>query len=182
MRSGAGNLATLAMLFGCLKGSTAARSARLWLAILAWLPGALGAAEGSLAVARDFARDGRDLSAKKLPMLVLYSQADCPWCERARREYLVPMQRDAAYRDRVVLRQIDIDSDAPLTDFAGHPTTHREFGKAERARVAPTVMIYGPGGERLSDPIVGFRIPDFYGAYLERAIDEGLATVRRSAK
>ncbi|MCK7492156.1 MAG: thioredoxin family protein [Comamonadaceae bacterium] len=108
-------------------------------------------------------------------MLVLYSQADCPWCERARREYLVPMQRDAAYRDRVVLRQIDIDSDTPLTDFAGRPTTHREFGKAERARVAPTVMIYGPGGERLSDPIVGFRIPDFYGAYLERAIDEGLA-------
>lgn len=183
MRSGADDLATFAMFFEYRKRATAARSPRLWLAILAWLPGALCAAEGAaLLPARDLARDGRDMNARKLPMMVLYSQANCAWCERARREYLIPMQRDPAYRDKVVLRQIDIDSDAPLTDFSGQATTHRAFGKAQNARVAPTILVYGPTGERLSEPIVGFRIPDFYGAYLERSIDEGLAMLHRSEK
>lgn len=159
-----------------------ARSARRLVAILAWLPAALGAAEGGLATAQDLARDARDLRARKLPLLVLYSQSDCQWCERARREYLLPMQKDAAYRDRVLLRQIDLDSDAALTDFAGRRTTHREFAKGEHARVTPTVAFYGPDGARLSEPIVGMRIPDFYGAYLERAIDEGLAKLRPAAR
>jgi thioredoxin-related protein len=155
-----------------------ATTARRLAAILAWLPAALSAAPGSLTPAQDLVRDARELRARKLPLLVLYSQSDCQWCERARREYLVPMQNDGAYRDRVLLRQIDLDSDAALTDFAGRRTTHREFAKGERARVTPTVAFYGPDGERLSEPIVGLRIPDFYQAYLDRAIDEGGARLR----
>lgn len=156
----------------------AASSARRLAAILAWLPVALAAAPGTLTPAQDLVRDARELRARKLPLLVLYSQSDCQWCEKARREYLVPMQNDGAYRDRVLLRQVDLDSDAALTDFAGRRTTHREFAKGERARVTPTVAFYGPDGERLSEPIVGLRIPDFYQAYLDRAIDEGVARLR----
>lgn len=162
-----------------------ARSARRVAAILAWLPLALGAAQGAIAAdheglppARDLARDGQELRAGRLPLLVLYSQRDCKWCDKARRDYLLPIHKDPAYRSRVLLRQIDLDSDAPLVDFAGRRTTHSEYAKTERTRVTPTVAIYGPDGERLSEAIVGLRIADFYGAYLERAIDEGLAKLK----
>jgi thioredoxin-related protein len=166
-----------------------AHLARQVLGILAWLPlalwtaqGALGADHDSLAPARDLARDGRELRARRLPLLVLYSQKSCSWCDKARREYLLPMQKDAAYRDRLMLRQIDLDSDVPLTDFTGRRTTHSEFARAERARLTPTIAFYGPEGERLSEPIVGLRIADFYGAYLERGIDESLAKLRPGAR
>lgn len=154
-------------------------AAAAWLAILAWVPCALAAAEGGVERAADLARDARAMRAGRYPMLVLYSQHDCAWCERARREYLAPMARDPARRGKLVIRQIDIDSHDALTDFRGAATTHGEFAGAEKARVTPTVIVYGPDGARLSDPIVGFRIPDFYGSYLERAVEDGLAGLRR---
>jgi thioredoxin-related protein len=119
------------------------------------------------------------MRARRLPMLVLYSQTDCSWCTRARREFLLPMQRNAGNRERVVLRQVDIDSDSPLTDFAGHGTTHRRFAQSEHANTTPTVVFYGADGTRLAEAIVGFHIPDFYGAYLDRALDASLTRLRQ---
>jgi len=89
------------------------------------------------------------------------------------------MTIDPAYANRVLLRQIDLDSDAPLKDFAGHATTHRAYAKTQNARLTPTLMFYGPDGKQLAEPIVGFRLADFYGEYIERGIDEGLAVLRR---
>lgn len=146
------------------------------LAILAWLPVAAAAAD--VPPAQDLARDAQQLATMRIPMLILYSQADCRWCERVRREYLGPMQRDPSYRARVVLRQIDLDAPTALVDFAGRATTHIEFARAEGARVTPTVQLYGPKGERLGEAIVGFRIPDFYAAYIDAAIDQATAKLR----
>ena len=36
---------------------------------------------------------------RALPLLVLYSQAECQWCERARREYLVPTSQELLAED-----------------------------------------------------------------------------------
>lgn len=129
-------------------------------------------------MAQDLAADAQRLRERRIPLLVLYSQADCAWCERARREFLVPLANDPASADRVLLRQIDLDRDAPLDDFAGRTTTHRAFAKAQHARFTPTLMFYGPDGRQLSEPIVGFRLADFYGEYIERGIDEGIALLR----
>lgn len=144
--------------------------------ILSWLPPALGAAPG-IAPARDLAADARDMRARGSVMLVLYSQADCRWCERARHEVLIPLQNDPASRGRVVLREIALDADHPLADFAGRPATHRSFAISERARFTPTLIVYGPDGARVAEPIVGFRTADFYAEYVNRAIEEGLARI-----
>ena len=44
--------------------------------------------------ARDLAADARLAAARKIPLLLLFSEAGCPWCERARQEFLLPMQRN----------------------------------------------------------------------------------------
>ena len=150
-----------------------------WVAlILTCLPAASGAAEEGIAQARDLAADGRDMRSRGIVMLVLYSQADCPWCERARREVLLPLARDPAARRRVVLREIALDAGPPLSDYAGQPTRHRRFAAAEAARFAPTLVVYGPDGRKLADPIVGFRLADFYAEYVNRAIEAGLAQLK----
>lgn len=144
--------------------------------ILACVPIALSAAQPGLPAAGDLARDAAAMRAARMPMVVLYSQAGCSYCDEAR-TYLVPMAHDPANAPRVLFRQIDIDSDAPLTDFAGQRTTHRRLARALGAKFTPTVAVLDAEGRTLGEPILGMRLADFYGQYIENAIDEARTTL-----
>lgn len=143
-----------------------------WLAaILAWVPTLLFASE-SLTRPADLKQEAVQMRASQVPMLVLFSQANCSYCEKARSQFIAPMAQDPAWRDRAVYRQIDLDSDDPLVGFDGRTQTHRSFAKAAGVFVTPTVMVFGPDGRSLATPIVGVTLPDFYGQYLEQAVDQ----------
>ncbi|MDD2875458.1 MAG: hypothetical protein PHG21_17700 [Azoarcus sp.] len=150
--------------------------ARSLLAILACVPMTLSAAQG-LPAAENLAQDASRMRAGALPMVVLYSQAGCTWCEEARR-YLVPMSTAAETRNHALYRQVDIDSDAGLIDFGGARTTHRAFARDRKVRLTPTVEVYGPDGARIGDAIVGMRLPDFYGQYLSNAVEAARSTLK----
>jgi hypothetical protein len=135
-------------------------------AILAWPP--LAAA---LPPAQDLAADARQMREQKLPMLVLYSRDGCGWCERARVHYLDPMARDPATAGRVLIRQIDVDRRTAIADFSGKAGTHKDFARGRQIRLTPTIELLGPDGETLAEAIVGVRLPDFYGTYIDRAVD-----------
>lgn len=135
--------------------------------ILACMPFALAAAAG-LPEPTDLRSEAPRMAREGLPMVVLFSQSECHWCEEAR-TYLVPMAQGEGSA-KALFRQINLDSDAALADFAGHGTTQRAFARAEGVRFAPTVAVYGAGGEQLVEPIVGMRLADFYGQYVDQAI------------
>lgn len=137
-------------------------------------------ASATLPAPRDLAREARN-GGNPLPLLILFSRSDCPWCDQARRGWLLPMHTEAEWRARVVVRELDLDSDASVTDFSGQATTQRTFARAQGVRVTPTVMVFGADGQRLAEPIVGLRIADFYGAYLERAVEEAAIKLGRRA-
>jgi thioredoxin-related protein len=147
------------------------------LCILAWLlpPTAPMAAEhaAALQLAADFAADAREARALNAPVMVLFSQSWCPWCERVRREYLSPMQRDPAYRSRVLIREVDADAGTALVDFSGAATTQREYASRFKVSRVPVIVLLGPDGALLTEPMVGMALPDFYQAYLDEAIDNG---------
>ncbi len=152
------------------------------LALALMLPFTIWAASGSpvaaakiLPPALDLPSDAKDVSASRRPLLVLFSETGCLWCERARREVLLPMQSNPGYQSRVLFRQIDIDKETPLTGFDGKPTSHRAFARALKVSRFPTIMLLGPNGEALAEPLIGFGIADFYGAYLDRRIDDARA-------
>jgi thioredoxin-related protein len=147
--------------------------------ILACVPIALSAAQPSLPKATDLALDGAAMRTAKMPMVVLYSQANCSYCDQAR-TYLVPMANDPANAQRALFRQIDIDSDTALTDFAGRASTHRTLAKRLDARFTPTVSVLDSEGRALGEPIIGMRLADFYGQYVENAIDEARAALTGS--
>ena len=77
-----------------------------------------------------------------------------------------------------LVRELHIDRDTPLIDFAGRRTSSADFARRLQVRLVPTVMFHGPAGEPLAEAIVGFRLADFYGAYLERAIEESRARLK----
>lgn len=126
----------------------------------------------TLSEASDLAADARIAARRGVPLVIMYSREDCSWCAKVRREHLVPLARDPA--TPALLRELHIDRATPLLDFAGRRTTSADFAKALQVSLTPTVMFHGPGGEALAEAIVGFRLADFYGAYLERAIEDSI--------
>ena len=154
------------------RSATLLRKTALILACAATLPAAAG---GALPAATDLAQDGERMRREATPMAVLYSQNACSWCDRAR-SHLVPMSQapDAG----ALFRQIDIDRATPLVDFAGTHSTHERFAAAENIRFVPMLVLYGPSGERLAEPVVGMGIADFYAEYVSRAITEARARMR----
>lgn len=143
--------------------------------ILAWLTMAAAAA-GPLAPAADLAADAAVLRQKRLPMLVLFSRHDCPWCEKVRRLHLEPLAGDG--RTQALLREVDVEAATPLVDFDGRRTSHQAFAAGRKARFTPTVMFLGPDGQALADAIVGYPSPDFYGGLIDNALDKSRARLR----
>jgi len=132
--------------------------------------------------AHDLAADARLAAKRKIPLLLLFSEAGCPWCERARQGYLLPMQRNPEYRAKVIMREVEIGKSAALVDFAGNKTTQAEFSRRNRISMMPTVQLFGPRGEPLGEPLVGFGSEDYYGYFLDQRIDAALAQLRDNLK
>jgi thioredoxin-related protein len=131
-----------------------------------------------MVTARDLAADARLAAQKKVVLLVLFSEAGCPWCERTRQEFLLPMQRNPEYDAKVMMREIGTDSSTALVDFAGNRITQAEFARRLRVSMVPTVMLFGPHGETLAEPLIGYRGADYYGYFLDQRIDAALAQLR----
>jgi hypothetical protein len=89
-----------------------------------------------------------------------------------RRDYLKPLTNNPRYRNQLLVRQINQDSDAELINFRGEKSTHSGVAASEKIKLVPVVAFYGPNGKKLADPIVGARIADFYQSYLEAAIEQ----------
>lgn len=151
-----------------------------WALILAWaltLSGAASAANG-LVQAKNFQADARTAAQRQVPILVVFTSPTCTYCDRVKREYLVPMHKDPGYRSRVVIREVTVNSATPLTGFDGKPTTEGALAAAHKVFMVPTVMVFDTHGTAASEAIVGLLIADYYFGYLEAAIDEGVRKVR----
>jgi hypothetical protein len=132
----------------------------------------------ALPVAVDFAADGVTSRARRVPILILFDRVDCPYCERALREHLVPMSLEAPWREDALFRQVEVDADLPVGGFDRLPTTHRALASRYGAKLTPTVIVVDADGALLSDPVVGLLTADFYGAYLGDALRTGLKRMR----
>jgi thioredoxin-related protein len=136
------------------------------------------AAQDSVAYADDLAAIAADAAARRVPLMIVFTESTCPWCTRAKRDYLVPLQTRGPLADKVIVREVDVSTDRRLRGFGGEETTHREFGRLHQVSRVPTVMIMDPRGDALAQPIVGLLSEDFYRLYLEQAIEEGLYKLR----
>ena len=131
--------------------------------------------------AKDFTVDAKESHAKQKPILVLFMSHSCPYCEIVLKRFLLPMQRDPAFKDRVILRQIETSSRDTLIDFDGKQTTHSAFSAKHKVWGVPHVQLFDSHGQVLTS-IVGLLTVDFYYAYLENAIDESQAKIKANSK
>lgn len=127
--------------------------------------------------AKDLAADARASTKGRLPILLFFDREDCPFCERALREYLVPFAREE-WKGRALFRQIAIDRSLPVRDFDGTVTTHKAIAARYGIVFSPTVLVTDGRGKPLAEPIVGLTTIDFYGAYVQNALATGVRKLR----
>lgn len=149
--------------------------------ILAWAPAPASASEG-VPYARNLAKDAEAARAIQGPVLIVFVGDHCPYCETVLNEFLVPMSRNPDYQDKVVMRRVETGSFRELRDFAGMKLSHRTFAGRHGAYMVPTVMLFSPSGQALAKPLVGITSVDYYGYYLDEAIDQAVDKVRQAGR
>ncbi|MEO7761922.1 MAG: thioredoxin fold domain-containing protein [Casimicrobiaceae bacterium] len=137
------------------------------------LQSALGAS--GLPGAANLAADALTVRQQRVPIVLFFNRDGCPYCERALREYMTPMQRDPDYASRAIFRQVEIDKRIPLTDFGGRAITHRELASRFKVTLTPTIWFVDGDGNALVPPIVGLPTLDFFQSYLDQSIADAQA-------
>ena len=140
------------------------------------------ARESSLVVASDLRAEASMAAAQGKAYVVLFSETGCPWCERARREFLLPMQEDPQFQGKAVFRQVNVDSDAALKDFDGRASTQHRFAVSQGVRLYPTVMLYTPEGKEAAARLRGYTSSVYYGSSIEQRIEMARAKTARPEK
>jgi hypothetical protein len=151
--------------------------------LLVWIVACASAAPATAQLQRadDLAQLAAEARSRRIPVLVAFMQQSCPYCAVARRDYLAPLQQDPQWRDRVLIREIDVDRDTPLRDFSGAATTHRAFARRHNLRRVPTLIVFDADGVAATQPLTGLLIEDYYRLYIEQSIEAGLARMRGAA-
>lgn len=148
------------------------------LGILAWAF-ATARAEDELPYARNLQQDARQAQDKNGVVLVAFVGSNCSYCETVLNEFLGPMTRNPDYQSKLVMRRVETTSFLNVRDFSGQPASHRDFAGRNGVRMVPTVMLFDTKGRILAKPLVGLTTVDYYGMYLDEAIDTALGKIRR---
>jgi len=143
-------------------------------------PAATARAADGLRIADDLQATLKLAREQRAPLLLAFMLTTCPYCATARRDYLLPMQASEQWRSRVIMREVVLDSSRPLRDFAGASVTPREFALRYGIRSVPTVIVFDGTGAPATQPLVGLSSSDFYGLYLEQAVEAGLLKIRQA--
>ncbi len=131
-----------------------------------------------LPIVSDLEAAAKNARGQSAPVLVAFTLKRCPYCNTARREYWAPMNGAEPWRGKVVMVELELDGAPALRDFDGKTTTAREFAKQYGIRSVPTVIVFDTQGVPAAAPVIGLASGDFYGAYLEQAIEAGLTKMR----
>ncbi len=126
----------------------------------------------------DLARDGELARQRNVPMLVMFSMDNCPYCNIVEDEFLRPMLISGDYEDKVLIRMIKVDSYDTLTDFNGESIEADDIANRYSAFLTPTVVFVDSRGNELAERLVGLTTVDFYGGDLDDRIDLALSHIR----
>ena len=132
-----------------------------------------------IAFASDLQKDGYVANQKHIPILVIFTSPDCHYCERVMNNFLIPMQRNPEYARKVIMRRVEINNSSKLIGFDGTVTTQKGYAATQKIRLTPTIVVYTPSGTPAAEPLVGLGPEEYYGSYLDGAIDAGLVQTNR---
>ena len=133
---------------------------------------------GAVHIASDLQQDASTSRQANLPILLIYTAKYCHYCDEVKAGVFNPIAADPAYRERLVLREVRIDSNRRLVGFKGNVTSHRSFATDRGITIVPTLEFLDGSGLQVSGPLVGVSIPDYYSAYVDNGIEQAIQNLR----
>ena len=123
---------------------------------------------------RNLQTDAQTSQQQQLPIVVLFSASYCGFCSIVKDDFLRPMLISGEYTNKAMIRVIEIDSSDDLMDLNGQAISAEAFADRHNISLTPTLAFFDAQGNELAPRMVGVTTVDFYGGYLDQAIDTSL--------
>lgn len=115
-------------------------------------------------------QDGRLAAERGVPLLLMVSAEECPYCKVMEADYLVPLLRNRAYDSQVLIRKIHLDSFDEITDFDGRKAVPSDISQRYGVWVTPTLLFLNSSGEEVQKRMVGLGVRDFVSDFIDQSI------------
>jgi len=109
---------------------------------------------------------------KNLPLLILFSLSHCPYCKQIKENFLIPMIISGDYKNKVIIREMNIEENPDIVSFSGANKSAYFFAKDMRVSLFPTMAFIDYQGCQLTKSIKGINTPSLFGGRIDDAIDE----------
>ena len=87
----------------------------------------------------------------KKGVLLMFQQADCPYCHRMRTTVLNQKRVQDYYRENFLIFHVDIEGDIEIIDFNGQQLLEKDFAfRKNRVRATPVFAFYDLNGKRVA--------------------------------
>lgn len=139
------------------------------------------AQEIQLQTVTDLESLGEQAQDQELPILIMFSQEECPYCTIMEENYLRPMLLSGQYKDKVIIRKVKIDDYKTLTDFNGKRIEPEDLPSRYRAWVTPTLIFINGQGKEIAPKLVGIGTEGFFAGDIDTAIEAALTHLRSVA-
>ena len=125
----------------------------------------------------DLREEARIAREGNLVLVLEFSSEYCGYCRKLENLFLLPMQRNAEYDDKILIRSISLDAYETVTDFEGSFMSTREFAAKYRVSLTPTLLFLNSDGVEVSEKLVGIWSEDFFGGFIDNRIEEARANI-----
>lgn len=102
-------------------------------------------------------------------IVLMVSQDHCAFCVSVKEDFLKPLIKT---QNAPPVRVINLSAGQPIIDFKGQARNADSLARELGGRFTPTLLFVNGLGETMSKKIVGLNTPEYYGFYIDKAIEE----------
>lgn len=105
-------------------------------------------------------------------IVLLFSQPECGFCDQVRNDFLLPLTHQQ--RPELAIRELKVPGFGAVRSADGQLLEPAAFARRYGIRFYPSVLMLDRRGQALTEPLIGISSADFYGYYLDQAIEQAL--------
>jgi thioredoxin-related protein len=130
---------------------------------------------------KNFFADGQLSKDQKIPILVMFSEPYCPYCELVKREVLNSMSELEEYKKKVIIRHIFYSSLTDIKNFQDENSNQSKFAFKYGAKFFPTLMLLDGDGNILEKK-VGVVLIENYWTELDELIQSATQMIQNTTQ
>ncbi|MCW8890408.1 MAG: thioredoxin fold domain-containing protein [Sedimenticola sp.] len=121
--------------------------------------------------------DGQTARQKGKAIMLLVSQEHCGFCVQIKQEVIGPMIRSGSYDERLMIRELFLDTGSDVVDFKGQRRESHAFSYDYKVFLTPTLLFLDADGKELAEKMVGIQTPEMFYYYVDQSVQNALSAL-----